>query len=273
MEITHIKPDRLLLPFVSRYWSWQGEGVLPGAPSGTGAESMPHFNGASVSTRQSQEYVSLPLYSMLLLPRRCQFELDTSSFVDFISVRFRAGALRHFCAIPIIELVDLNSLTAKEIWGEAGFELEMRLLEADSFLTRIEIIEYFLLQQLCIHQKKQQIWFDHIIGQLYYDAQNEEGLRSVIQQAGISHRYFQKVFKLNTGVSPKHFQCITRFEHTLRTLMLTQSKDYLPLALENGYYDQSHFIKDFKRFTCQTPLSFLQEENFRTHFYNPPLSS
>ena len=273
MEINHVKPDRLLLPFVSRYWRWQGEGVLPGASSGTGAELMFHFNGASVHTRQSCEKDFSTQYSMLLLPRSCQFELDASGLVDFISVRFRAGALRHFCAIPTIELVDLTSLTAKEIWGAAGYALEMHLLEAESFFARIEIIEHFLLQQLRIHQKKQQVWFDHVIGQLYYDAQNEDGLNSVVHKVGVSHRYFQKIFKLNTGVSPKHFQCITRFEHTLRTLMLTQSKDYLPLALENGCYDQSHFIKDFKRFTCQTPLSFLQEDNFRTHFYNPPLSS
>ena len=125
--------------------------------------------------------------------------------IDFISVRFRAGALRHFCAIPTIELVDLTNLTAKEVWGAAGFELEMCLLEADSLLARIEMIEHFLIQQFRMHQKKQQLWFDNIISQLYYCAYNAESALSVIQQTGVSNRYFQKIFKFNTGVSPKHF--------------------------------------------------------------------
>ena len=92
----------------------------------------------------------------------------------------------------------------------------------------------------------------------------------VAEELGISRRHFQKMFNRSAGTSPKSFHRNARFQHTIKQLILDRQSDYLPYALSSGYYDQSHFIKDFQFFTGTTPTSFLQEDNFRSHFYNTP---
>ncbi|WP_058913874.1 helix-turn-helix domain-containing protein [Entomohabitans teleogrylli] len=92
----------------------------------------------------------------------------------------------------------------------------------------------------------------------------------LVAQSGFSTRYFQQVFRQHFGVTPRHFRRIIRLEQLTRHLLLTRQRDYLDSALAYGYYDQSHFIHDFRHFTGATPSHFLQETNFSAHFYNYP---
>jgi AraC-like DNA-binding protein len=56
-------------------------------------------------------------------------------------------------------------------------------------------------------------------------------------------------------------------------LLLQRKRKYLDVALEHGYYDQSHFLKEFKNYVSEYPTSFLQEQNFMSHFYNEKLGN
>jgi len=59
----------------------------------------------------------------------------------------------------------------------------------------------------------------------------------------------------------------------LKPLLINKEKHYLSTALDKGYFDQMHFIKEFKYFMRCTPSGFLQEKNFMSHFYYPALSA
>lgn len=76
------------------------------------------------------------------------------------------------------------------------------------------------------------------------------------EYTGYTKRYIQKRFIQHYGISPKLYGMLKRYQKTLSMLMekrLTSSY----IAMENGYYDQAHFIKDFKRFTDISPESYL----------------
>lgn len=267
----HFKASKALQPYISRYWVWSGQTDLPTMLPGTGAELM--FNcGKSLALEQENHPISNTSESMLLLPRKNRFNFKKFDHqIKFIAVRFRHSALRHFCSVPIIEMIDQN-LSAIDLWGKEGQHIEERIADTPSLTEKIKLLNHFLQRQLNLHKKNQHLWLDHALYQLYYQP-SELNLDAVINQSEVSTRYFQKIFKQNTGVSPKHFQCTARFEHILRKLLLSQTQDYLDLALDYGYYDQAHFIKEFKQYTTHTPSNFLQEKNFRTHFYNAPLST
>lgn len=258
MKVSNLHPDPLLCPLIDRYWSWENEPQLPSMMLGTGSELMLHYGDRLASPASTL----LPR-SFLISPKTCRFTPQASGITGFLSVRFRAGALRHFCAMPVCEIID-RPLDIDELWGKAGVELEERILHAPDLASRVALLDSFLLTMLQRYRKPER-WLDRSVQALYY---RTSPLDAVTAAAPVSVRSFQQAFKQNVGISAKHFQKIARFESVLRQLLLEKRSDYLGLALDRGYFDQSHFIRDCREFTGQTPLSYLQERNFSAHFYN-----
>lgn len=269
MKVSNLRPGVLLRPYISRYWSWQAESVLPPLLPGCGGELFLYYREPVDLTLSNQQQYS-QLISMLLLPRNHSFRFHSIRPASFIAVRFRTGALRHFCPQPEYELIDSCS-SAADIWGLAGARFEQQIGEAANLAERVQLIERFLSARLQRHHKQQHRWLDTVTQQLYY-RQRSISLSDLIEQYSLSTRHFQRVFKQNFGVSPKHLQRIIRIEAVTRHLLLNRQKDYLDTALAHGYYDQSHFIKDCRCFIGETPSRFFQENNFRAHFYNPSLA-
>ena len=77
--------------------------------------------------------------------------------------------------------------------------------------------------------------------------------------ANMSLRSFERCFSQQVGISPKLFCCITRFNHALGLKLKNPYKDWTSIVFEGGYFDQTHLIKDFKKFSGHTPLSFLKQ--------------
>lgn len=264
MKICDIRPTPSLRAYINRYWSWENEIGLPTMLPGTGAELMLHY-GTALQLPNAGRLQVLP-HSFLISPKTRLFPLQAHAAVGFLSVRFRAGALRHFCAESVCNLVD-TPLDVRDIWGSAGAELEDQVQHACNLSARIKIVEVFLLRMLAAHSKPER-WLDYTFERLYYRTRK---LDEVIEEAPVSLRSFQQTFKRHAGISAKHFQKIARIESIIRSLLLARQTDYLGAALDHGYYDQAHFIRDFKSFAGTTPSAFLQEQNFSAHFYNQRL--
>lgn len=80
------------------------------------------------------------------------------------------------------------------------------------------------------------------------------------QVTGYSERYCREKFKDTHGLSPKRYSSIMRFQNVLKSLVTNDYDDLSTLALDNGYFDQAHFIHDFKKFAAVSPY------RFRKHF-------
>lgn len=78
------------------------------------------------------------------------------------------------------------------------------------------------------------------------------------QYTGYSSRYISKVFVDNFGLSPKSYALILRFQHILQRMIMDQQLSLTNLASEQGYADQSHFFREFKKFAAQAPSLFIQ---------------
>lgn len=76
---------------------------------------------------------------------------------------------------------------------------------------------------------------------------------------GYSERYLRKLFNEHVGVSPKMFFRILRFQTLLNQLLYQPITDYLDLAVQLGYYDQSHLVNEFKYFSSSTPTQIIKE--------------
>jgi methylphosphotriester-DNA--protein-cysteine methyltransferase len=76
----------------------------------------------------------------------------------------------------------------------------------------------------------------------------------------ISQDAFEKRFRRVTGATPKQFSTIVKMKSIIQQKSIQAS--FLDIALENGYYDQAHFNKDFKLFTGQTPTDFFNSPSY-----------
>jgi AraC-like DNA-binding protein len=255
-----------LQPYINRIWSREYDAanvVLPKLAPGTGLELIFHFGSPFTISGPKLPGQKTPQSHIICL-RQGACNLEAKGPVRFIAIRFKAGAFRHFCDIPLGELNDsIGSL--QDIWGASSLDFAEKVLEAPDLTDCIHIIESYLFNFLSRYRKDDPE-MDRAIQNLYYN--HQAALKSEFaEDAGISLRHFQRKFKAAYGISPKYFQRLARLQTTIKELMLTRKKQYLDTALANGYYDQNHFIKDFKSFIGEEPGSFLQERNFMSHFY------
>jgi len=78
-------------------------------------------------------------------------------------------------------------------------------------------------------------------------------------QANMSMRNFERRFSENIGISPKLYCRIIRFNHALELKLKNPKQNWSSIAQECGYFDQMHFIKDFKQFADGSPNTFLNQ--------------
>jgi AraC-like DNA-binding protein len=254
MKLLDLKPNQYLRQYISRYWLWENEPELPQILPGTGTELMFHYHEPFVVRSQKDQVFTAP-NCHIISPRYERYQLNSIKHNGFISVRFRAGAFRHFCRDSSNNLID-SFIDINELWGREGQEFGQRVLAAKNLEERIIIIEGFLMKFLETYHRPRS-WLDTAVMK-GLGSSDAVKLKELSSDLFISNRQLQRKFSEAVGVSPKTFQRISRFETFLKYLLLNKKKDYLKTALEHGYYDQSHFIREFKAHAGEYPALFLQ---------------
>jgi AraC-like DNA-binding protein len=175
-----------------------------------------------------------------------RFALSAGKFQ--LGVRFRPAMSRAFLPLPGPDTLD-QSIALNDIWGDDARRLTEQILEAQSARQCIALIEaglrnptdITLVQRLCASIVEQ-------AGQVRVD--------DLAFQTGLSSRQLRRLFLEQVGPSPKHFCRIIRFRNSLSRLSERGRADWVQVALDCGYYDQAHFINDFREFSGYTPGEF-----------------
>src|SRR5262249_45358011 len=81
-------------------------------------------------------------------------------------------------------------------------------------------------------------------------------VRDVTRRIGLSQRQFIQVFRSAVGMTPKRYHRVRRFQRARKLVRYTPSPDWADVALECGYFDQSHLIHDFQEFAGFSPVEF-----------------
>ncbi|HMI62822.1 MAG TPA: AraC family transcriptional regulator [Puia sp.] len=269
MKVQFSKPSEVLQPYIDRYWSWDATDnnslYLPVVPPGAGLDLYLHYRKPFEIEGKGRLAESHLFFSW----ERATTILPSKS-IGFIAIRFRAGMFKNFTDAPLAGLTDLYP-GMEDLWGSNGRALMGRLNSAEDFSEKVELMEQFLTALLWKFNKDSGLW-NNIINDLYYH-QDVIRLDELAQRQGISYRHFRRRFIEETGMAPKQFQRLARFHSVLKPLLIHKEKHYLSTVLDKGYFDQMHFIKEFRYFLQCTPTEFLQEKNFMSHFYYPALST
>lgn len=167
-----------------------------------------------------------------------------------IKVSFQPGGLHRMLGIPMHSLLGKEGIDARDIWGNQINLILEQLGEAASFRNMITVIEQFLLSKSVY--LKRLLPIDSVM-QLLVKGGGLIQIEHLASASCLSNRQFERVFKNRIGLSPKFFSRLVLFSRAW--LMKENQPDisWLQLAYKCGYYDQMHFIRDFKEFTGENP--------------------
>ena len=171
--------------------------------------------------------------------------------IGSILVYFTETGFRHFASHPANEIFNL-SISLEDIFDKYSVsETGEKLMAAHTDKQRIHVIERFLLSQL------KDIETDKLIVEavkIIYQAKGTIRIKELNNRLFISQSPFEKRFRKLVGTTPKKFASIVRFNTVLDNL--NDTKSLTDICYENNFFDQAHFIKDFKQYTGDTPENF-----------------
>ena len=181
--------------------------------------------------------------------------LKLNGSVDTLGICFYPDGFYPFLRIPVSEFK--NQLLGA---GEVGYKLSdsiiERLLTVKDLSSRLEILESELLK-LLIHDND----FDDCFGKIFNELKDTGNISDFCRKHHICLRKLERMFNRYVGISASSFSTLNRFHTSLNRLLCNDFSKLSDLAYDNGYFDQMHFIKDFKRFTGNTPKNFVNESN------------
>ncbi|MEM7659065.1 MAG: helix-turn-helix transcriptional regulator, partial [Bacteroidota bacterium] len=153
-----------------------------------------------------------------------------------------------------IKEMENTPVPLEALYGEAGNALAEQILTAHSTAERIEIIEAFLLQRLRDAKNIDRIVQSTVDTML--EVKGQISVAELSEQNQTHRRQLARKFSSVIGLSPKQLSKTIRIQAALTALLTETPAKLTDLAYDNEYYDQSHFIKDFKEFTGLSPKEF-----------------
>ncbi|GAB3690324.1 helix-turn-helix domain-containing protein [Spirosoma flavus] len=196
-----------------------------------------------------------------------QYSIVTNRHVgrDFMvfQVQFQPGALFRLTGIPASELTN-TFVDAETVFSTEISRVNERLSYTKHYTEMIPIVEDFLLYLINRAKRRESRPIDKVS---QYILQPPTGvsfdgrqLDWLADQACLSQRQFYRQFVEREGVSPKLYSRIARFENAMKLKNTRPSLDWLSVAMELGYYDYQHLVRDFKEFTQLTPNAFIEAD-------------
>ena len=245
-RFTHLReaPSAALAPWVDHFWhvAWD----LQGLPDQL-QQTLPHPN-VHLVVEDGQ--------ARLWGVHRARFNKPLAGRSWAFGVKFRAAAFQPFWGRPVSRLTD-RSIPAAEVFGPAAEALAAHA-EFPGMAVLCAQAEALLAAQLPPPDARAQA-----MGELVERVAADPGLTTVDQLAdiaGIGVRQLQRLFGLHVGIGPKWVIARYRLHEALALLQGGQARPDAELALRLGYFDQAHFVRDFKRMVGQAPAAYVKTQ-------------
>jgi AraC-like DNA-binding protein len=179
--------------------------------------------------------------------------IATQQQSSVLGVHFRPGGAAAFFRQPFGELAN-RSVAAEDVWGRQIHELRERLLEAALPRAMFELLEDALMRRLVPppDQLRSILWArDQFVANPTVGS-----VQAVRDHSGYSPKQFIRHFENYVGLTPKLFCRVLRFQAVLEELAVRRAVHWANIALDCGYFDQSHLIRDFRQFSGICPSEY-----------------
>jgi hypothetical protein len=270
MNYQTFQPHSDLESLVSCYWTLevpasndaQRQRIIP-----DGCIEMAFILGDDIKRYTSEDEFILQPRAMVLGQTIEPFYIEPTGYVNTFAIRFYPYGFANFVTTSIKNLANKETPIEILFGEEPAKKLENKIIQAADTEERIKIIEAFLFDRL---NNKSTI--DTIV-KTTIDAllltKGSEAINTILKEDLSKRRQLERNFKKQIGISPKQLGKVIRLQTALKLLLSEKIENLTRIAYESEYYDQAHFIKDFKEFTGTNPKDFLGNENMAlsTLFY------
>lgn len=245
-----------LRPFVRLVWASR---ALPGAPNGRGVEHVLPTGAMHLVVR----FGAAPLHllepdlvlrgSVIGGARSTAYRKDVSIAVDSVGAMIEPGACAAVLGIPGSEASETH-LSLADVWGAAEERrLRERIEECRTLDARLTLFEALLFERV-----RRSAGVHPIVSQSAraLAASPRTTIAELVARSGYSHRVFVKRFHEATGLGPKTYARVLRFQRAVMGVASSDGGDDARLALDLGYADQAHFCREFREMSGLRPAEY-----------------
>lgn len=229
-------PDADLAPFVEHFWTVEWDLAEPETH-----EVLPHPSVHLVVERGRSRIVGIP---------RGRFTTRLEGRGRVLGCKFRPGGFRPFVRRPVAEL------TGRTLPIEEVFELDVAALEAEALAHTDPEAAFEVVQRLLRRQSAAPDETVELLGRIIQHTATDRGVTRVahlVDEFGLGIRRLQRLFAEYVGVSPKWIIQRYRLHEATERIAAGAVPDWTTLALDLGYADQAHFVRDFRRLVGHSP--------------------
>jgi AraC-like DNA-binding protein len=189
--------------------------------------------------------------------------IDTHGLQSMIGILFKPGGAHTFLKESADEFRD-RVVPLDLVWGSAGAGLRDRLCEGVSPAQKFRILDAVLCDraeaQCQLHEAVR-----YALGE-FQRVPHVRRVLEVTERSGLSRRRLAQLFREQVGLTPKHYCRILRFQQVVRQIASGQAIDWAGVALDTGYYDQSHLAHEFREFSGISPgLYEVHDQRWMNH--------
>jgi AraC-like DNA-binding protein len=181
-------------------------------------------------------------------------------------IAFKKGKAAPFFPFPMNEIAN-SVVDADLVWGTDFAALRGHLIETRDIDRRFAIVEDFLIgefqSQLAINP-----CVAFAVGEMTKNP-DHISIARMNNRIGYSQKHFTEMFRRSVGVTPKSYLKIMRFQKAVELIATIHEIDWVQISHDCGFYDQAHFINDFKHFSGFTPTKYAEiQTNYQNYIAN-----
>lgn len=262
-------PPAHLTPYVECFYVWERSPIIADSitvespPSGYA--SMIFNYGTPYRVLSQKLNGELVPTAFLTGQATRSYQLQLSGTVGMVGIVFRPAGLSTLFGVPLYEFSDERT-ELRAVLGSGVDEWQHKIGEAATSAERIAVLEQFLNLQL-LHRKAEPDRTDYAAN-LIVAQQGIVNISELMSDLYVCRRQFERQFLQKVGVSPKYYARIRRVGALCHQLSQNhwQVADWQDVIHQFGYYDQSHFIKDFTEFTGKSPSLYVRNNVELSHW-------
>lgn len=268
MRYEEFRPSEPLAKFIKCFWVLESAAAHSASPERIlpdGCTEIVFHLGDPFDQHNSGGTTERQPLALLVGQMRGHLLIQPTGRVRVLGARFWPGGAYPFLTLPQNEIAG-RVIALDSVWGAITRELHSRIADAATPADSVRQVETILLARLNKFRRHD----DGVLKAIGLILRSGGCLpvESLAENMGISLRRLDRTFNTRVGLPPKRLCRIVRFQRVFKMLEQKESgRNWAQIALDCGYYDQAHFVKEFKEFAGKAPTSYFAEQNAMSELF------
>ncbi len=208
--------------------------------------------------------VTAPMISINGQTKGNQISVGFKGVNTYVGIDFQVTGLSELLGIPMHEFTD-TAINLEDIFPQESETLLSKIRDKKGMPHYAKVLDEFFLENGRFTTNNQLTKCSAAVNSVLHNSASN--VTALSHYLNISDRQLRNVFNEHVGISPKNLLSISRFRKLYYQLQYSPAKPLDELAFDMGYFDLSHMVKEFKKFTGAKPTSLLKEEQKRHDNY------